>query len=219
MSAVRTHLQTQLSSLLPSPLPHPSPSYVETLEQPLSIRSWVTKRMSSPSCKKSGQKTMHGRTGHIWWRIGAGHSHRAEQATVKPSLPVSLPSLLICVTTVLLCKPPPREKQRQAYVNVNICIQKRGNLLYFQQFLVTILLNAGEDVPFDWAMINSMLSGEFWIILTAMSNVKPSRLMWFKARICPPRKITHLNTIKERKSSSLRQRLWQFKKTYLAWSF
>lgn len=58
MPAVRTHFQTQLSSLLPSPLPHPSPSYVETLEQPLSIRPWVTKQMSSPSCKKSGQKTM-----------------------------------------------------------------------------------------------------------------------------------------------------------------
>lgn len=75
----------------------------------------------------------------------------------------------------------------------------RGNNVLLKTEEALQLLNSSEDILFDWKIINSMLSGEFWIILTAMSNVNPSRLMWFKASSCPPRKIKHHKIMPSRK--------------------
>lgn len=209
----------QYSSPVSSPADcHIQAPTVETLEQPLSIRTWLTKWLPSLSCKKSGQKTTQWLDGPYliknWSRphpSGRTGNSRAQSAH-RPA------KLMDYVTTVVLCKTPLGKAMSSLHKLKGLVPHGNNDLLKIEEVLQ--LLNTGEDVPFDWEMINSMLSGEFWIILTAMSNVKPSRLMWFKASILPPGKIKHLNhTIKERKRSSRRRHPWQFKKTYLAWSF
>lgn len=188
------------------------PQLCKTLEQPLSIRTWVTKTMSSMSCKKSGQKnTQWPYWSYLimnWSRLlqsGRASSSRVHSACKTAEL------IVLCYSSASLQATTMKKATSNLHKLKDLVPPGNDKLLKVEEVLQ--LLNTGEDIPFDWEMINSMLSGEFWIILTAMSNVKPSRLMWFKASICPPRTIKHLNNaIKERKSSSSRQCLWQFKR-------